>query len=67
MFQGFDWEKDLKPLQKVFPDIKAISPILFAWSVSAAYGGKSTDSDVRLIGTTREGIRLSNRNVGGRS
>ena len=63
MFQGFDWEKDLKPLQKVFPDIKAMSPILFAWSVSAAYGGKSTDSDVRLIGTTREGIRLSNRTL----
>lgn len=63
IFQGFDWEKDLKPLSRIFPDISGMSPIMFAWNVSAAFGGKTTDSDIRLIGTTRDGLRLSNRTL----
>lgn len=63
IYQGFDFEKDLKPLFKVFPDITSLSPVMMAWQVSAAYGGKTTDSEVRLIGTTRDGLRLSNRTL----
>jgi macrolide transport system ATP-binding/permease protein len=61
MFQGFDTEKDLKPLLKIFPDLRAMSPLLFSWNISAAFGGVTTEEDIRLIGTTRDGFRLSNR------
>lgn len=63
MFQGFDWDKDIKNLPHIFPDITAMSPILFAWNVSAAFGGKTTDSEVRLIGTNNDGPRLSGREL----
>ncbi len=63
MFHGFDWEKDIEILPKVFPDLTAMSPVLFAWNVSAAYAGKTTESDVRLIGTNAEGVRLSGRTL----
>lgn len=63
IFQGFDWEKDLKILPKVFPDIQAMSPILFSQNASAAFGGKTTDSELRLLGTTRDGLRLSGRTL----
>lgn len=63
MFHGFDWDKDIKILPTVFPDLTAMSPVMFAWNVSAAYAGKSTESDVRLIGTNAEGVRLSGRTL----
>jgi macrolide transport system ATP-binding/permease protein len=63
MFQGFDWDKDLKILPPIFPDLTAISPIMMAWQVSAAFAGKTTDSEVRLIGTNAEGLRLSSRKL----
>ncbi|MCB9072345.1 MAG: ATP-binding cassette domain-containing protein [Bdellovibrionaceae bacterium] len=63
IFQGFDWDRDLNPLLKIFPELNAISPILFSWNITASFGGVTTDADIRLIGTTPDGIRLSNKNI----
>jgi macrolide transport system ATP-binding/permease protein len=63
VFQSFDWERDLAPLKKVFPEILRISPMLFSWDSQLSYGGKTVDSDVRTFGISSDGLPMANRKL----
>ncbi len=63
VFQSFDWERDLVPLKKAFPEIIRLSPRLHSCDAKVAYGGKLIDSDVRTIGVSSDGLAISNRQV----
>lgn len=63
VFQSFDWERDLGPLKKVFPEVLRISPMLFSWDNKVSYGGKTVDSDVRTLGVSSDGLAMANRSV----
>ena len=60
LFQSFDWERDLLPLKKVFPEIKALSPLISTWEGTITFGGKSVDSDARVIGVSNGAFSISN-------
>lgn len=61
VFRSFDWRVDLAPLLRIFPQITRMSPMLYSWEGSARYGGKSVDSDVRIMGVNEHGLELLGR------
>jgi putative ABC transport system permease protein len=62
-FRGFDTEKDLRRLPEVFPEIKRLSPFLFAWSARASFGGRTVDREVRLAGVNEHGLSILGRQL----
>lgn len=63
LFRYFDWEKDLLPLKRIFPEILNISPVLQGWNASVSYGGKSIDNDIQISGVSEEALRITNREL----
>ena len=63
-FQSFKWETDVLPLKKIFPQIQAASPMMTSWSdTTITFGGRTVDSDVRMMGTSEDGLKIANRNL----
>jgi macrolide transport system ATP-binding/permease protein len=63
VFQSFDWDRDLSPLKKVFPEIHGLSPMMYSWENKISYAGKIVDSDVRVFGVSADGLGMANRQV----
>ncbi len=63
VFQSFDWDRDLMPIKKVFPEVIRISPSLYSWDNKVSYGGKIVDNDVRAFGVSSDGLSMANREV----
>jgi macrolide transport system ATP-binding/permease protein len=61
VFRSFDWRVDLKPLPRIFPQIKKMSPVLFSYEGNASFGGRTMDTDVRIMGVNQYGLELMNR------
>lgn len=62
-FNFFQWERDLAPLKRIFPEIKKISPILSGWSVAAVYAGRTVDNDVRIAGINEDTFLITRRKI----
>ena len=63
-FYSFDWEKDIQPLRRIFPEILRISPVMHAWRAKVSHAGKVLDSDdVMLMGINEEALAATNRSV----
>jgi macrolide transport system ATP-binding/permease protein len=62
-FQFFDWENDIEPLKRIFPEIARMTPMLTGWNMKAKLGGKSIDEDVRLIGVNENSLEIMNREL----
>lgn len=62
-FQQLDWEKDLKPLKTIFPEIKLISPVLRTWQSVASYAGKSIDEGVSIVGINEDAFMISGQKI----
>ena len=62
-FRSFNWDRDIRPLQAIFPEIAMMSPSLGTGSASVTSGGKVVDTDVRLMGISADGLRIVNRSV----
>ena len=62
-FRFFDWEKELKPLRKIFPEIERMSPVLMGWEGAVNYGGRSIDQDVRILGASEDALLMSRRQL----
>ncbi len=62
-FRYFEWERDLKPLKKIFPEIIRISPVLFGWDGAVDYGGRSIEQEIRLIGVNEDALLISKREL----
>ncbi|MBL7544540.1 MAG: ATP-binding cassette domain-containing protein [Bdellovibrionaceae bacterium] len=63
VFQSFNWNRDLVPLKKVFPEVIGISPMMRSWDNKISYAGKIIDSDVRSLGVSADGLPIANRKI----
>ncbi|MGZ3687436.1 MAG: ABC transporter permease [Bdellovibrionota bacterium] len=62
-FQSFDLEKDLPAIQRIFPQIQMLSPVMSTGVSQISYGGKAITSDLRVLGVTPEYLEISNRHL----
>lgn len=60
-FKSFDWERDLLPLTRLFPEIQALSPVLESWRMSVAAGGRSVDNEITSIGVAPQYFNITHR------
>jgi macrolide transport system ATP-binding/permease protein len=58
-FQSFVWERDLKPLKQIFPEIKLISPTMWGWDAKASFGGRRVEQEVRVLGINEDYFSIS--------
>ena len=63
VFQSFDWERDLLPLKKIFPQIQAMSPALNSWRASVTFGGKTIENDAKIAGVSEEALRITQKEL----
>lgn len=61
VFRQFSWERDLKPLLRIFPSIRRITPEIMSWQGKASYGGRLIDDDVRLVGANEHYASITGR------
>ncbi len=62
-FRGFNWDRDVLPLKKIFPEILKISPLMVGWSSKATYAGRSVENDARIIGVGSDFFTMSNKKL----
>lgn len=62
-FRFFSWEKDILPLKRIFPQIERMSPLLMNWHTDVNFGGRTLESDVRLVGVNEEALIISKRKM----
>ena len=62
-FVAFDWDKDILPLYRIFPEIEKISPLILAWNGNVAYGGKLIEDDVRFVGVNEHAFMITKRRI----
>ena len=62
-FQSLNLERDVWPLQSVFPEIRAISPLYSSYGHSAIFGGRSVDNEISVVGMADNGLRITNRQL----
>lgn len=63
-FYDFDYDRDLRPLRRVFPEILHLSPALLSWRPKITYAGKVLDSDdAMLVGINEDALATSNRGL----
>lgn len=58
-FQSFEWDRDLRPLLKIFPEISALSPVKSVWGVSVSYGGRTESENVMTMGVNEHYLAIS--------
>ena len=62
-YRFFDWDRDIKPLQGIFPQIKKLTPSFNTWSSSASYGGRTVENDVSVFGLGAEALAIGGRKI----
>lgn len=66
-FKYLDWEKDLLPLKRIFPNIRRISPIMMNWSGSVKFAGRILEQDVSSVGVNEDGLPMYRKIISGRN
>ncbi len=62
-FRYFNWERDVLPLKRIFPEISYMSPVLFKWNSRVSYGGKIIDTDLRVLGVSETALKITQREL----
>jgi putative ABC transport system permease protein len=62
-FDGLDWEMDVLPLKKLFPEIMRISPQYDAYGMSVIYGGRAIEGEVTVVGVNSEAVKIARRGI----
>jgi macrolide transport system ATP-binding/permease protein len=62
-FDSFDWESEVLPLKKIFPQIALISPRMRAPSAEIFFSGMSMTEDIGLLGVSEEGLQVFGREI----
>lgn len=60
-FRGFDPVQDLRAIQRIFPEISLLSPILLGWKNTVTAGGKSMENEVSTYGISPEYFAITHR------
>jgi macrolide transport system ATP-binding/permease protein len=63
MFQSFDWDGDIAPLPRIFPEVERITPVLMHWDAKFKFGGKEVEREGRLVGVNHHGLAVMNREL----
>lgn len=63
VFAFLDWEKDVTPLRRLFPEITAVTPLLVSWNSRASFAGRAVESEVRVTGVSASGRSILNREI----
>lgn len=63
IYRFFDWEKDILPLRRIFPDVRLMSPVMTGRNVAVAYAGKTVENDPRLVGVAEDGLEIAGRKL----
>jgi macrolide transport system ATP-binding/permease protein len=63
LFHGFDWEKDLIPLHRFFPQIRLLSPMMGSYGNTVNYGGNTATGDILALGVGAEYTAITNRGL----
>lgn len=56
-------ERDLAPLQRIFPEIETSSPHMMSWEHTVNYGGKTIEKDAQVIGVSDSMLQITNRKL----
>ena len=63
-FTSFDWEKEILPLRRVFPEIKLMSPSLLSFRNLVLAGGvEAGENKVTSLGVSTEFLTITNRGL----
>jgi macrolide transport system ATP-binding/permease protein len=63
-YRAFDWDRDIVPLQRVFPQIQRMSPQMNAWGPKVNYAGKEfSGQEAIIIGLNENGLTALNRGL----
>lgn len=62
-FDGFNWEKDIQPLPRIFPEIKRMSPSVTLWGTEVTYGGRKLSEGAMAVGVTHEYFSIVNTKI----
>lgn len=62
-FQFFDWDRDLVPLRKIFPDIQRMSPLFSGRSGIVNFAGRTIEQDVQFLGANADALAMSLRSL----
>jgi len=63
-FYSFDWERDIQPLRRIFPEIRRMSPVMHSWNSKVVYAGKVLNSDdVMVRGVNEEQLAATKREL----
>lgn len=62
-FNFFDWQRDIEPLKKIFPEIARMTPSQTGWDLKAKFGGKSLDEEVRMVGVNEHALPVMGREL----
>ncbi len=63
MFHGFDWEKDILHMRRIYPSMQLVSPMLGSWDNTINYGGVSIENEVKVLGVNADYLRIMNRKL----
>ncbi len=53
-FQNFEWDRDIFPLFRIFPDIEMATPLLYTWRPTLSFGGRSFSDNTMGIGIAND-------------
>jgi macrolide transport system ATP-binding/permease protein len=63
VYDAFDMQRDLQRVQRIFPQVQALSPLMYAWGAQASYGGKRIDEDVSLLGVSKDYLAITEKKL----
>ncbi|MBX3022211.1 MAG: ATP-binding cassette domain-containing protein [Bdellovibrionales bacterium] len=60
-FNFLNMERDVLPLQEVFPEVVSLSPLYSSWGNSAVFGGRSIENEASVIGVNEHALGITRR------
>ena len=62
-FRSFDWNKDIVPFLRIFPQIEAISPLFNMWEPTISFGGNSFSEKTLAFGVNEQYFPITGQRV----
>lgn len=63
LFKAFNWDTDILPLYKIFPEVAKITPILQGRPVTLSFAGKTIENDARPMGVNEWAFDIADRKL----
>lgn len=62
-FKFLNLERDVWPLQQVFPEIVRLSPVYQSWGHSAIFGGRMVQNEIAINGVSEDALAIMRRGL----